>query len=147
MFGNLIEQLVSSGLIKKVNSTPAPTNNDLNNSPRNVDINQPRAVPFSGQSGTGSAADINKPRTAQFSGADVNSNTYGKTNDIQDFFKDIMLKEGGEVSKGKKEIKKKFGHEGAIDPKKAQVTKLLKSGGEVLAKGNKLAKHRPTKLY
>lgn len=126
MFGNLIEQLGSSGLLKKVNSTPAPTNNDLNNSPRNVDINQ--------------------PRTAQFSGANVNANTYGKSD--ENIFKDILLfKKGGKINKGRKEIKKKFGHEGAIDPKKAQITKLLKNGGEVLAKGNKLAKHRPTKLY
>jgi hypothetical protein len=112
MFGNLIEQLVSSGLLKKVNSTPAPTNNDLNNSPRPLDINQPRAVPFSGQGGTGSAADINQPRTAQFAGANVNANTYGKSN--ENIFKDLV----------------KF-----------------KKGGEILARGNKLAKHRSTKLY
>jgi len=147
--------LMSNGLVAKIaelmkNNSPATsTNNDLNNSPRYVNINQPRAVPFSGQGGTGTPADINQPRTAQFSGADVNANTYGKPD--KDIFKDLVLfKKGGEISKGKngsETIKKKFGHEGAIDPKKAQVTKLLKSGGEVLAKGNKLAKHRPTKLY
>jgi hypothetical protein len=143
--------LMSNGLVAKIaelmkNNSPATsTNNDLNNSPRYVDINQPRAVPFSGQGGTGSAVDINKPRTAQFAGADVNANTYEKG--ASDFLKTIFASEGGEINKGRKEIKKKFGHEGAIDPKKAQITKLLKSGGEVLAKGNKLAKHRPTKLY
>jgi len=147
----LIEQLLNSGIIKKMSPNSSPvTNNDLNNSPRPVDINQPRAVPFSGQGGTGSPADINQPRTAQFAGADINSNTYGK-NEAEDFLKKIFIaKKGGEISKGKnggETIKKKFGHEGAIDPKKAQVTKLLKSGGEVLAKGNKIAKHRPTKLY
>ena len=67
-----------------------PTNNNLNSSPRPLDINQ--------------------PRTAQFSGADVNANTYGKS---QNIFKTLAVKEGGEV----------------------------------LAKGNKLAKHRSTKLY
>jgi hypothetical protein len=68
-----------------------PTNNNLNSSPRPLDINQ--------------------PRTAQFSGANVNSNSYGKSDGI--------------------------------------ISKLIsaKEGGEVLAKGNKLAKHRPTKLY
>jgi hypothetical protein len=30
---------------------------------------------------------------------------------------------------------------------KSPVTFILKEGGEVLARGNKLAKHRPTKLY
>jgi len=72
-------------------STSTPTNNDLNNSPRYIDIN--------------------KPRTAQFSGADVNANTYGKSN--EDIFKTLAAKEGGSI----------------------------------LAKGNKLAKHKPTKLY
>ena len=127
MFGNLIEQLISSGVIKKVDSTSTPTNNDLNNSPRYVDINQ--------------------PRTAQFAGANVDANTYGKE-DAQNILRKIfMANKGGEISKGRKEVKNKFGHEGAINPKKAQITKLLKSGGEVLAKGNKIAKHRPTKLY
>jgi len=68
-----------------------PTNNNLNSSPRPLDINQ--------------------PRTAQFSGADVNANTYGKSN--EDIFKTLAAKEGGSI----------------------------------LAKGNKLAKHKPTKLY
>ena len=113
MFGNLIEQLINSGALKKVSSdSNSITNNDLNNSPRPLDINQPRAVPFSGQGGTGSPADINQPRTAQFSGANVNANTYGKGD--ENIFKDLV----------------KF-----------------KKGGEILAKGNKLAKHRPTKLY
>jgi len=71
-------------------STSTPTNNDLNNSPRYIDIN--------------------KPRTAQFSGADVNSNNYANS-------------------------------------QKSPVMFALKEGGEVLARGNKLAKHRPTKLY
>jgi hypothetical protein len=35
------------------------------------------------------------------------------------------------ISKGRQAIVKKFGHEGAIDPKKAQITKLLSKGGEV----------------
>jgi len=110
--------LMSNGLVAKItelmkNNSPATsTNNDLNNSPRPLDINQPRAVPFSGQGGTGTPADINQPRTAQFSGANVNANTYGKGD--ENIFKDILL---------------------------------FKKGGEVLAKGNKLAKHRPTKLY
>jgi hypothetical protein len=44
---------------------------------------------------------------------------------------------GGKVSKiskgrnGGRTVIKKFGHEGAIDPKKGQITKLLKKGGEV----------------
>jgi len=71
-------------------STSTPTNNDLNNSPRYIDIN--------------------KPRTAQFSGANVNSNNYANS-------------------------------------QKSPVMFALKEGGEVLARGNKLAKHRPTKLY
>jgi hypothetical protein len=128
LFGNFASQVAA--IMKQANTTSnTVTNNDLNNSPRYVDINQ--------------------PRTAQFAGADVNANTYGKPD--KDIFKDLVLfKKGGEISKGKnggETVKKKFGHEGDIDPKKAQVTKLLKSGGEVLAKGNKLAKHRPTKLY
>jgi len=111
--------LMSNGLVAKIaelmkNNSPATsTNNDLNNSPRYVNINQPRAVPFSGQGGTGTPADINQPRTAQFSGADVNANTYGK-GDADNLLKKIFN---------------------------------AKEGGEVLAKGNKLAKHRPTKLY
>lgn len=60
--------------------TTTPTNTNLNNSPRFIDIN--------------------KPRTAEFSGANVNANVYGK-----------------------------------------------KEGGEVLAKGNKLARMQKTKLY
>jgi hypothetical protein len=59
-------------------------------------------------------------------------------------------KKGGNISKGKnggKTVIKKFGHEGAIDPNKAQITKLLSKGGEILARGNKIAKHKPTKLY
>ena len=110
--------LMSNGLVAKIaelmkNNTPATsTNNDLNNSPRPLDINQPRVVPFSGQGGTGTPADINKPRTAQFSGANVNANTYEKSD--ENIFKDILR---------------------------------FKKGGEILAKGNKLAKHRPTKLY
>jgi hypothetical protein len=121
------KNFIMNGFFKR-NTLNTPTNTNLNSSPRPLDINQ--------------------PRTAQFSGADVNANTYGKSN--EDIFKTLAAKEGGEISKGKnggETIKKKFGHEGAIDPKKAQVTKLLKSGGEVLAKGNKIAKHRPTKLY
>ena len=60
----------------------------------------------------------------------------------------ILSKEN--ISKGKNganTVIKTFGHEGAIDPKKAQITKLLSKGGSILAKGNKLAKHKPTKLY
>jgi len=56
----------------------------------------------------------------------------------------------GNISKGKNGVNtviKKFGHEGAIDPKKAQITKLLNKGGSILSRGNKLAKHKLTKLY
>jgi len=88
---NLTRQLIDR--IRGVsNTTSTPTNTNLNSSPRYIDINQ--------------------PRTSQFSGANVDSNTYGRSN-FKDIFKDIQLKKGGEV----------------------------------LAKGNKLAKHRPTKLY
>jgi hypothetical protein len=44
------------------------------------------------------------------------------------------LRKGGQITKGKnggQTVIKKFGHEGAIDPKKAQITKLLKKGGKV----------------
>ena len=89
LINNLTRQLIDR--IKGVSNTSTPTNNDLNNSPRYIDIN--------------------KPRTAQFSGADVNANTYGKSN--EDIFKTLAAKEGGSI----------------------------------LARGNKLAKHKPTKLY
>lgn len=49
------------------------------------------------------------------------------------------LKKGGKIiTKIKKgiEVVKKFGHEGAIDKKKAQITKLLKKGGKI--KTNKM---------
>jgi hypothetical protein len=146
LLGNFESQIAS--IFKKAQDNNTATNNDLNNSPRYVDINQPRAVPFSGQGGTGTPADINQPRTAQFSGANVNANTYEKN--AGDFLKTLFANEGGEISKGKNgrnTVIKKFGHEGAIDPNKSQITKLLKDGGEVLARGNKLAKHRSTKLY
>jgi hypothetical protein len=129
--GNFESQIAS--LFKKTQDNNTATNNDLNNSPRPLDINQPRAVPFSGQGGTGSAADINQPRTAQFAGANVNANTYGKSD--ENIFKDLLkFKKGGKIVKGKNganTVIKTFGHEGAIDPKKAQITKLLKHGGEV----------------
>ena len=88
LLNNLTRQLIDR--IKGVSNTSTPTNTNLNNSPRYININQ--------------------PRTAQFSGADVNANRYGKSEGI---FKTLAVKEGGEI----------------------------------LAKGNKLAKHRPTKLY
>ena len=82
----IIDQIAGKAIFQQ----GTPTNNNLNSSPRPLDINQ--------------------PRTAQFSGADVNANRYGKS---QGIFKTLAAKEGGEV----------------------------------LAKGNKLAKHKPTKLY
>ena len=59
----------------------------------------------------------------------------GKTPVVEENKKDVegQLKKGGEITKGKNgthTVIKKFGHEGAIDKHKAQITKLLKKGGK-----------------
>jgi len=63
-------------------------------------------------------------------GITASKDDYGKSVNIgikKDFNKGGKV---SKISKGRQAIVKKFGHEGAIDPKKAQITKLLKHGGE-----------------
>lgn len=88
LMNSLVRRLIDQ--FKGRVGTATPTNRNLNSSPRLVDIN--------------------KPRTNQFSGADVDANTYGKSEGI---FRTLTAKEGGEV----------------------------------LARGNKLARMQKTKLY
>ena len=73
-------------------------------------------------------------------GYDIDEGTrVGVTAKKDDFNKSVGIginktfSKGGKIVKGKNganTVIKTFGHEGAIDPKKAQITKLLKHGGE-----------------
>ena len=74
-------------------------------------------------------------------GYNVDENTkVGITASKDDYGKSVNIginktfSKGGKIVKGKNganTVIKTFGHEGAIDPKKAQITKLLSKGGEV----------------
>jgi hypothetical protein len=88
----LMNSLVFTKLLNQIRPrVGTATNTNINVSPRQVSINT--------------------PRTSQFSGSNINSNTYGRSN--ENIFKNLALKKGGSV----------------------------------IAKGNKLTKSKPTKLY
>ena len=72
------------------------------------------------------------PQTGQYTEQESSTLSYKEPN--KEDSEEKKLKKGGEITKGKNgahTVIKKFGHEGAIDKHKAQITKLLKKGGKV----------------